>query len=148
MSLYGTEVVESHWPMDGPHGPELIESAAVALAELVRYLNRATLPSAQVLGEAPHGAGLLGSLATAAQRERQLCQQLEAWAHQLAADPSLQHDRCGDDAALSRQMAVTAAEEAEGELGFAVEFAEELARCLDGARRRVEWLSHAGGDRP
>lgn len=142
MSLYGTEVVGAHWPMDGPYRPELIESAGVALAELVRYLNHATLPQNDVLTEAPHVAGLLGSLATAASRKQQLCQQLSVAAHGLADDPTVRHDRCGDDAELSRQMAATAATEAAGHLWEAIDVAEELAACLGRARSRVEWLSH------
>jgi len=145
MSLYGTEVVGAHWPLDGPHSPEGIESAAVALAELVRYLNRATRPQHELLTEAPHVAGLLGSLATAAHRERQLCRQLSVSARGLADDPTVRHDLCRDDAEPSRRMAATAARNAAAELGFAVDVAEELGGFLDRAHREVEWLSH---DRP
>lgn len=150
MSLYGSEVVGAHWPMDGPHTPERIEAAGVALEELARYLNHATLPRTGVLADAPHGAGLLGSLAMAAHRERQLIGQLAAWAHRVAVDPTVRHDQGGDDAERSRPLAVSAAEEAEGELGFAAEFAAELARCLDGAQRQMSTLFHArsGGGLP
>lgn len=145
MSLYGIEVVGAHWPLDGSHSPERIESAAVALAELVRYLNHATLPQHAVLTGAAHVAGLLGSLATAAQREERLCQQLSEWTRRLADDPTVRHDRAGDDAELSRQMAGTAATEAAGHLREAADVAEELAAALVRARSRVERLSH---DRP
>jgi len=145
MSLYGTEVVGAYWALDGPYSPELIESAAVALAELVRYIGRATQPQHDVLTEAPHVAGLLGSLATAAHREKQLCRQLSVSARGLADDPSVRHDLCRDDAEPSRLMAVTAARKAAAELGFAVDVAEELGGFLDRAHREVEWLSH---DRP
>lgn len=145
MSLYGTEIVSAHWPMDGPHSPERIESAAVALAELVRYLNHATMPQHDVLTGAPHVAGLLSALATAAQREERLCQQLSEWTRRLADDPTLRHDRAGDDAEMSRQMAATAATEAAGHLREAADVAEELAAALGRAQRRIERLSH---DRP
>jgi len=142
MSLYGTEVVGAHWPLDGPHTPELAESAG-ALAELVRYLNRATMPPNNVLTGAPHVAGLLGSLATAASRQQQLCRQLSASARQLAADPTLRHDQCGNDADISRLQAVSRANNAAGELRSAVDIAEELATYIGRARTEVEWLSHA-----
>jgi len=145
MSLYGTEIVGAHWPLDGPHRPELIESAAVALAELVRYLAHATQPQHELLTEAPRVAGLLGSLATAAHREKQLCRQLSVSARGLADDPTVRHDLGRDNDEPSRQMAATAAHKAAAELGFAVDVAEELGGFLDRARREVEWLSH---DRP
>ncbi|GAA5128872.1 hypothetical protein [Haloechinothrix salitolerans] len=150
MSLYGSEVVGAHWPMDGPHTPERIEAAGVALEELARYLNHATMPRKSLLTDAPRGAGLLGSLATAARRQVQLCRQLEAMAHRVAGDPTVRHDRDRDDAERSRLLAVSAAEEAEGELGFAAEFTAELAQCLDGAQRQMASLFHArpGGGLP
>ncbi len=148
MSLYGLDVVEAHWPVDGPRTAERIESAAVALAELVRYLNHATMPQGGALTEAPHGAGVLGSLATAAHREVQLCRQLASWARRVAADPTVRHDRERGDAERSRQLAATSATEAAAELRFAVDIAEELGSYLDRARSRVDCLSHpeGGGD--
>lgn len=143
MSLYGLDVVEAHWPMDGPHTPELVESAAVALSELVRYLNRATMPHTGVLIEAPHGAGVLGSLATAAHREGQLCRQLAAWARTVAADPTVRHDLCRDDAERSRQMAARSATSAAAALDDAADVAGQLGGRLDVAHSGINWLSHS-----
>lgn len=145
MSLYGTEVIGAHWPLAGPHDPELMESAAEAIAELVRYLNHTTLAQHGGLIGAQHAAGLLGSLATAAHREKRLCQQLAAWVGDLPADSTVRHDLCRDEPERSHQMAVTAARKAAAELGFAVDVAEELGSFLDRAHREVEWLCH---DRP
>ncbi len=150
MSLYGSEVVAAHWPMDGPHTPELIEAAGVALEELMRYLNRATLPHTAVLAEAQHGAGLLGSLATAAHREMQLIRQLAVWARRVAADPTVRHDGDRNNPARSRQLATTAATEAAAELRLTIDIAEELGNYLDRARNRMSWLAHSspGGGQP
>ena len=149
MSLYGLDVVEAHWPVDGPHTAERIESAAVALSELVRYLNHATRPQVGALTEAPHGAGVLGSLATAAHREGQLYRQLASWARRVAADPTVRHDRCRDDAERSHQMATWSATQSGATLDDAATVAEQLAARLDVAHSGVNWLSHErpGGDR-
>jgi len=150
MSLYGEEVVGAHWPMDGPHTPERIEAAAVALAELVRYLNRATMPDKGVLIEAAHGAGVLGALATAAHREGQLFRHLAAWARTVAGDPTVRHDLCRDDAERSRQTAASSAAEAAAALSDAAVVVGQLVARLDVAHTGIDWLSHSqpGGGRP
>jgi putative protein kinase ArgK-like GTPase of G3E family len=38
----GYEIVEDHWPYDGPYGHDHTTSAAEAIERLVRYLNNAT----------------------------------------------------------------------------------------------------------
>lgn len=144
MSLYGMDVVGAHWPMDGPHTPESVESAVVAVSELVRYLNRATLPDKGVLIEAPHGAGVIGSLATAAHRQVQLCRQLAARARTVATDPTVRHDLCGDDAERSRQMAARSAMVSAAALDDAAAALVQLAARLDVAHTGIDLLSHSG----
>lgn len=144
MSLYGMDIVGAHWPMDGPHTTESTESAAVAVSELVRYLTRATKPNIGALSEAPHGAGVIGVLATTAHREVQLCRQLAAWARLVATDPTVRHDLCRDDAERSRQMAARSAMVAAAALDDAAAAVGQLGARLDVAHTGIDLLSHHG----
>lgn len=61
--------------IDGPHTPESTAAAARQIAELVRYLNHATLAD-EALPEPADTARVLGELADAAERMRQLLGQI------------------------------------------------------------------------
>ncbi|WP_103384322.1 hypothetical protein [Pseudonocardia dioxanivorans] len=72
--------VHDAFALDGPHTPESVTAAAAAVAELVRYLNRATMT---VRLPAPELASTLRNLGVAAARLPQLIDQLHASATRL-----------------------------------------------------------------
>jgi len=74
----GREVVEYHWPYDGPHSPDHVVEAASALSALVRYLSNATRPG-QASRTLPYAAsvhGVLDGLGGAVGGVEQLLRQL------------------------------------------------------------------------
>lgn len=98
--LTGSEVVDQHWPYDGPHSAETVTNAASALSALVRYLNNATGPGngRQSLRYAPHIYRTLGNLHSAVGGLDQLLGQLVGELERIAEDPSAYDDRRGTDA--------------------------------------------------
>lgn len=71
----GYEVVEDHWPYDGPYGHYHTTSAAAAIERLVRYLNNATGKDAG-LPWPPTSYQVLSEVAAAARGLDQLLQQI------------------------------------------------------------------------
>jgi hypothetical protein len=94
-------LIDEHWPIDGPHGPGSVASAAAAVAHLVRYLNHATR-STNAHPSGPDLSSTLNNLATAVQRLPQLLQQLEANARWVATDATLYDDRGIDPSRTAR----------------------------------------------
>jgi hypothetical protein len=84
------EVVQQHWPYDGPHSDATMASAAQAIAELVRYLNNAAW---SVKLDGPGLYSVLSPLAGGLLSLDQLLGQLHAAAHSLVDDPTLYDDR-------------------------------------------------------
>lgn len=89
------EVVEDHFPYDGPHTPETVVNAARGISALVRYLNNATGPGngAESLRYGPTAWRLLGSLNTTTTELDQLLEQLADALNQRADDPTMYDDR-------------------------------------------------------
>lgn len=77
-SADGADVVNQHWPYDGPHSADRVREAAAALPALVRYLNNATGPgSGQATVEYPATVDhVIGELQTATSGLDQLLSQL------------------------------------------------------------------------
>jgi hypothetical protein len=98
------EVVEAHWPYDGPYSDELTAAAVVMIGRLGRYLNNATqkrdgLPYIAVVGR------IVGNLHGAVAGYEQLLVQLAGYLDREAeANPSVYDDR------YDRPGAVTARE--------------------------------------
>jgi uncharacterized protein (DUF885 family) len=131
------DVVEQHWPYDGPYSPEQTAAAATVVGRLGRYLNNATqkrdaLPYANVAHNVLSGVG------AAVFGLDQLVEQLAAFAERQADDSTLYDDR------YDRSPAMTA-------LDLAAELAEmrpaigELARRLQAASAIA---SHLGNNDP
>ena len=87
------ELVEQHWPYDGPYSDELTAAAALMIVRLGRYLNNATqkrdgLPYVAAVGR------LLAELHAAVAGYEQLLTQLARFVdHQADTNPSVYDDR-------------------------------------------------------
>ncbi|GAA4554773.1 hypothetical protein GCM10023175_53490 [Pseudonocardia xishanensis] len=85
-------IIGKFWHRDGPHTPESVRSAALAIDELTHYLARATwrrhvLPSGPALYE------FVGELRSAIGRLDQVLDQAARHAGALVDDPTLYDDR-------------------------------------------------------
>ena len=87
------ELVEQHWPYDGPYSDELTTAAALMIARLGRYLNNATqkrdgLPYIAVVGR------VLAELHASVAGYEQLLVQLAGYVEREAeTNPSVHDDR-------------------------------------------------------
>lgn len=119
------EVVEAHWPYDGPYSPEQTTAAALMIERLVRYLNNATQKPTAVPYAATAGS-VLASLHSAVYGLGQLMRQLAEFAQAKADDPTLyddRRDRPGSQTAFELAAAVE-------DVGLAVaQLAERLGRA-------------------
>lgn len=138
---------EEHWPLL-ERDRELTESAAVMVAELVRYLNHATNSGVEVA--VPYASTLYrtcGALAAAAHGLHQLCQQLAHRAHAMAADPTIRNNESRwESADEARSAAAADLSFAASRLAVAVESAAsaaaELGGRLSNAQAAVTWVAH------
>ena len=132
------ELVEQHWPYDGPYSDELTTAAALMIGRLGRYLNNATgkrdgLPYIAVVGR------VLAELHAAAAGYQQLLVQLDRFvAREAQANPSVYDDR--DD----RPGATTAHELGRDLLDDVLPALRSLTEALEVAARGA---SHLGSDR-
>lgn len=142
------EVVEAHWPYDGPHFPELTTTAAAAIDRLVRYLNNATgkpdaMPYVAVAGT------LLASLHAAVTGTEQLAVQLARFAELQAADPTLyddRRDRPGADTALALATELNELRSKVADLAGALDRAAELASHLGNTEPGVPTAPDGDGE--
>jgi methyl-accepting chemotaxis protein len=90
----GIKLVNEAWPLDGPYSPESLLSASQAIAELYRYLARATIDGAKTaVPNIPDAYPAFGALMTAANSAEQVMQQLAARVERFAEfDPTVRHD--------------------------------------------------------
>ena len=77
------DLVDAHFPYDGPHSDELTRQAAEVIADLTRYLANATR-SPDAVSETATVYAALGSLHTAAYRLEQVIEQLATAAARTA----------------------------------------------------------------
>ncbi|WP_280359330.1 hypothetical protein [Nocardia otitidiscaviarum] len=93
--------------MDGPYAVESVVSAADAIAELWRFLARATRGSGEALAQPSTVYSVIGHLVTAARSAEQVFDQFADWVRGLEADADLAHD----EAPADQHFAVDSAEE-------------------------------------
>lgn len=134
----GEDVVDQHWPFDGPHSATRTTDACDGLARLVRYLDNAT-SSPVGLGSAQETYHALGGLADTAGRLPQLLHQLSAWTNELAKDTSLGHDAFK---AEGPKPAAETATRAATQLDDAVTHANRLYETLSAAHEHLSHLYH------
>lgn len=129
------EVVEQHWPYDGPHSDETVEQAATAVGQLVRYLSNATWPYKRNVASGPTLYRVLSSMNSSVYGLRQLLEQLQTTAVELADDESMYDDRRDRPA---RGTAVDAA----AALGEALVALAPLIRAVEHASSLTCHLGH------
>ncbi len=89
----GQEVVEQHWPYDGPHGFHRTSTAAETMDQLVRYLNNATCIDT-TLPHAASGHDVIRGVGSAIHGLDQLLEQLaQFYLRHAATNPDLYGDR-------------------------------------------------------
>lgn len=129
-----SEIVERHWPYDGPHSSGTVESAAEVIAGLVRYMNNATWNPQRL--SAPGLYRVLSSLNSAVWGLDQLLNQLGAVVGALIEDPTLyddRRDRPGADTARDVLAALITARDA---------LADRPRRWIDQSAQLASRLGH------
>lgn len=126
------EIVESHWPLGGPHSDDTVHSAAIAVGELMRYTANATHQS---IASGTALWRILSALHEAVVGLDQVLRQLADSASGAVADDATlfddRHDRPGADTAA--------------EAGILLRLArEELVRSVKQLRAAAAAASHLG----
>jgi hypothetical protein len=123
------ELVEQHWPYDGPHDDESLPSAAAAVERLTRYLANATR-APRLTWPGPSAYRTVSNLRGAMVHLDQVLEQLSLYASgPMAQSASLyddRHDRPGADTALDVAVALECARD---ELRNAVEHLGRASRA-------------------
>jgi hypothetical protein len=131
------EVITTYFPVDGPHSDETLSHAAAAIAELVRYLNHATLnPNSPALEWAATTYRVLSGLNAATSSLDQLTRQLDAALRAQQANSSLYDDRRDRPASATATEVRAALMSARVALGTAAEHLQIAANAA----------SHLGND--
>lgn len=108
------DVVEQHWPYDGPHSRDTVLEAARAVSGLVRYLNNATQPGTAryTLEWANTIDSVVSNVKSAVYGLDQLLDQLSSAAKAAAEDPTIYdansprpEDRTAEGARIARELA-------------------------------------------
>lgn len=130
----GVQLINDNWPLNGPHTPDSLISAAQAVAELYRYLAHATIGDAeQAVPNIPDTYPAFGALTTAARSNQQALQQLATRLDHFADfDPNIRHDE-GDDTEGNRAAAML------------IDAAEYLRAASSAAGQMGADFSHASG---
>lgn len=129
------DVIETHWPYDGPHSDQKVKDAASMVSGLVRYMNNATH---RPMRYAASANGVLGALTGAVYGLDQLTGQLARTLEHHAQDLSLyddRRDRTGHQTALAAAL----------QLGNARHAIAQLADALAAVR---EHTNHLGNETP
>jgi hypothetical protein len=129
------DIVERLWPYDGPHSSDTVTTAARAMADLVRYMNKATWNPQLLNG--PSLYRVLSSLNSVAWGLDQLLVQLAKVAKTRIADPTMYDDR------RDRPAADTAREVIDAVLAARRALAGEPR---SGIKRAAQLASHLGHD--
>lgn len=129
------EVIEQHWPFDGPHTDESVSEAAIAVGRLVRYLNNATYPYKHAVDSGPALYRVVSPLNGAVYGLRQLLEQLRDIGSELAKSPTMYDDR------RDRPASATAVEAA-SHLDSALQALDPLTRSLERATSLACHLGH------
>jgi len=91
----GAELVEKHWPYDGPHSGDSVIEAARAMSTLATYLGNATGPGngKKTLQYGPQVYRVVGALSGALASLDQVLEQLATAERRIGLDPTAYDDR-------------------------------------------------------
>lgn len=133
----GAEVVEQHWPYDGPYGHYRTGAAAAALERLVRYLNNATGKASALPYPSTAGDVITDVRAAAHGLDQLLTQLADFYERQAWDNPNLYDDRSDPD-----HPASDTAHNLAGALESARAIAGQLAAQLEHAAGYASHLGH------
>lgn len=88
------DIVEEHWPYDGPHTDDKVIDALSAAVELIRYANNATQRRMEYAASVYSAAAMTRSVVASLE---QLLTQLGGMLRQMTDDPNLYDDRYSDE---------------------------------------------------
>lgn len=132
------DLIEEHWPYDGPHSDDKIVDALSAAVQLVRYANNASQRRLRYAASVYSAASMTHSLVAGLE---QLLTQLAASLRQMAADdPDLYDDRYSDTHPASE----TAGLAAELLVDAGTQPVDALVRAIGQATRELVHLGHNG----
>lgn len=129
-------ILAEFWHPDGPHSPDSVASAALAIDELTRYLARATIPASTTLPHAGDVYRLVSELRSALGRLDQVLEQTSRRMAAITADGGIYDDRRD-----GRDPADTA-REAQGGLDAARVALGPVLDALGAAHRASGHLGH------
>lgn len=141
----GVQLINRVWPPDGPYTAESLISAGQAIAELFRYLARATIRThSEALRDTTDIYPIFATLATATHSNHQVLRQLGTWAeHTAGFDTTIRHDEAPQD--RDGHHAAVALLEAAKCLDSAAQSASRMGTDLSGASVRIAHIFY--GDR-
>lgn len=132
-----SDLIEEHFPYDGPHTPTRVGDAASCVDDLTRYLANATYPNKPVTEWAPAIRRVAGQLSNGVGHLPQVLGQLARALDKLADDPSMFDDRYSNAFPAS-----DTARSASDELRLAAQQAELLYARLAAAGGHLYHLGH------
>lgn len=132
------ELIEKHFPFDGPHSDESVTEAATAVGRLVRYLNNATYPYKKAVDSGPALYRVLSNVNSATYGLEQLLRQLSETAAELADSETMYDDR-------RDRPAKGTAVEAASHINSAMQALAPLTRALE---RATSLACHLGHEEP
>jgi hypothetical protein len=108
------ELVERHWPYDGPHDDDALIGAAEAVERLARYLANGT-HAPRLTWPGPSVYRVVSNLHSAMARLDQVLEQLSGYASGAVAESASlyddRHDRPGADTAVAMAISLELARE-------------------------------------
>lgn len=131
-------IIERYWPYDGPHSPDSVHAAMIAVGYLLRYVNNATGPwnAKSTLPYAASADRVIGFVASSVHHLPQLLSQLEQFIEDQAGDPSLYDDRRDRPGSVTARELVDELQQAR----------RDVAALADRLSNAAALSSHLGND--
>lgn len=128
------DIVEQHWPYDGPHTDEKVIDALSATVQLIRYANNATHRRMTYVASVYSAVSMVHAMVSSLE---QLFEQLAGMTADMATDPDLYDDRYSADMPADQEARIAA-----NLLGDAAEEVDQLAAVVSRANSVLVHLGH------